>query len=148
MLVGGRGCGQPIGRETIRRFDPGSREILIPNIPTRTPEGDPNRCPVCGHRVRVEPACLTPDAPCSHCGTLLWFDAPRALAETPLQQTIAMLLACGEMRFGLTDAAAREAIAAIGDEETARALIEPIVACASWNDFLSRIPDARRFAAG
>ncbi len=44
-------------------------------ISSRTPEGRPNRCEVCGHRCRIEPACLSPDAPCPRCGHLLWFDA-------------------------------------------------------------------------
>lgn len=42
-------------------------------ISSRTPEGHVNRCAVCGHRCRVEPSCLTPDAPCPSCGNLLWF---------------------------------------------------------------------------
>ena len=45
-------------------------------ISTRTPEGDPNRCPICGKEVRLEPsvnATNTADAPCPHCGCLMWF---------------------------------------------------------------------------
>lgn len=42
-------------------------------ISSRTPEGDPNQCPVCGHHVRLEPSIDTRDAPCSSCGHLLWF---------------------------------------------------------------------------
>ena len=42
-------------------------------ISSRTPEGEPNRCPICRHKCRVEPSCLTPDAPCPSCGHLLWF---------------------------------------------------------------------------
>jgi hypothetical protein len=42
-------------------------------ISSRTPEGDPNQCPICGHRVRLEPSIDTRDAPCSSCGHLLWF---------------------------------------------------------------------------
>ncbi len=42
---------------------------------TRTPEGGPNRCPICGHDVRIEPSLPTRDAPCPHCGHLLWFPA-------------------------------------------------------------------------
>ena len=40
---------------------------------SRTPEGQPNRCPVCGHFVRLEPSTPPADAPCPHCGHLLWF---------------------------------------------------------------------------
>jgi DNA-directed RNA polymerase subunit RPC12/RpoP len=42
-------------------------------ISSRTPEGDPNQCPICGHHVRLEPSIDTRDAPCPSCGHLLWF---------------------------------------------------------------------------
>jgi acyl carrier protein len=45
-----------------------------------TPEGWPGLCPVCESVVCVEPPALTGDAPCPHCGHLLWFVnvSPRA----------------------------------------------------------------------
>lgn len=46
-------------------------------VSSRTPEGEPGRCPVCGHAVRVEPSRPFGDAPCPACGTLLWFAGPR-----------------------------------------------------------------------
>jgi acyl carrier protein len=42
-------------------------------ISSRTPEGRPNHCPVCGSDVCLEPSLLTGDAPCPACGHLLWF---------------------------------------------------------------------------
>jgi serine/threonine protein kinase len=42
-------------------------------ISSRTPEGLPNRCPVCGSEVRVAPSNPAGDAPCPQCGHLLWF---------------------------------------------------------------------------
>ena len=42
-------------------------------ISSRTPEGVPNRCPVCGAVVCVEPSRPSGDAPCPRCGHLLWF---------------------------------------------------------------------------
>ena len=42
-------------------------------ISSRTPEGDPNGCPICGQHVRLEPSIDTRDAPCPHCGHLIWF---------------------------------------------------------------------------
>jgi hypothetical protein len=52
-------------------------------ISSRTPEGDPTRCPVCGKPTRIEPSTVpTPDAPCPHCGSLLWFaNSPRPSCE-------------------------------------------------------------------
>jgi PTS system fructose-specific IIA component/PTS system nitrogen regulatory IIA component len=40
---------------------------------SRTPEGEPNRCPVCGHDVLIEPKLPVGDAACPNCGQLLWF---------------------------------------------------------------------------
>src|SRR5262249_46648111 len=48
-------------------------------ISSRTPEGHPNRCPVCRRRLRLSPSWPSPDAPCPHCGSLVWFPA----ANTP-----------------------------------------------------------------
>jgi len=42
------------------------------NISSRTPEGQPGRCPLCGADVSVLPAEPLGDAPCPACGTLLW----------------------------------------------------------------------------
>lgn len=42
-------------------------------ISSRTPEGSPNRCPVCQTTLRIEPTPGTYDAPCPACGALLWF---------------------------------------------------------------------------
>jgi len=50
-------------------------------ISSRTPEGDPNQCPVCGHDDRIEPSLGTRDAPCPCCGHLLWFPERTAYAR-------------------------------------------------------------------
>ena len=42
-------------------------------ISSRTPEGQPNHCPVCGTPLRIEPSDPAGDAPCPRCGHLLWF---------------------------------------------------------------------------
>src|SRR5215204_4953528 len=47
-------------------------------ISSRTPEGEPDQCPLCGARVHVEPSQPTGDAPCPHCGHLLWFSRSAA----------------------------------------------------------------------
>ncbi len=43
------------------------------NISSRTPEGIPNRCPVCGKKLVLKPSGSAGDTRCSHCGHLLWF---------------------------------------------------------------------------
>ena len=45
-------------------------------ISSRTPEGEPNRCAICGAVVVIEPSDPAGDAPCPHCGVLLWFPGP------------------------------------------------------------------------
>lgn len=42
-------------------------------ISSRTPEGSANHCPVCDAFVCIEPSQPPGDAPCPHCGSLLWF---------------------------------------------------------------------------
>jgi anti-anti-sigma factor len=42
-------------------------------IASRTPEGQPNHCPVCDSDLRIEPSYPAGDAPCPRCGHLLWF---------------------------------------------------------------------------
>jgi anti-sigma B factor antagonist len=42
-------------------------------ISSRTPEGRPNHCPVCGFHLSIEPSDPAGDAPCPRCGHLLWF---------------------------------------------------------------------------
>ena len=42
-------------------------------VSSRTPEGQPNKCPVCAAQIRIEPSLPWGDAPCPSCGHLLWF---------------------------------------------------------------------------
>ena len=42
-------------------------------IASRTPEGRPNHCPVCGTDLKIEPSDPPGDALCPRCGHLLWF---------------------------------------------------------------------------
>lgn len=48
-------------------------------ISSRTPEGTPNRCPVCDHDFRMEPSLPSGDAPCPACGSLVWFGDTREI---------------------------------------------------------------------
>jgi acyl carrier protein len=42
-------------------------------ISSRTPEGLPHRCPICGKMSAVEPTYSTGDSCCPTCGQLLWW---------------------------------------------------------------------------
>jgi acyl carrier protein len=46
---------------------------MADTISSRTPEGVPNRCPVCNAAICIVPSQPAGDAPCPNCGTLLWF---------------------------------------------------------------------------
>jgi hypothetical protein len=49
--------------------------------PTRTPEGEPLRCQICGAVNFVEPSRPPGDAICPYCGTLAWMSTDRAAAS-------------------------------------------------------------------
>ena len=42
-------------------------------VSSRTPEGQPNSCPICDGTINIEPSEPFGDAPCPSCGQLLWF---------------------------------------------------------------------------
>lgn len=53
----------------------------MPTISSRTPEGEPFHCRVCGNDVTIEPSVLAYDAPCPVCGTFLWLSRFPQLAS-------------------------------------------------------------------
>lgn len=52
---------------------------------SRTPDGEPGRCPICGDILRLDPSLPPGDAPCPSCGSLVWFDSWCALG--PIEDT-------------------------------------------------------------
>jgi acyl carrier protein len=42
-------------------------------ISSRTPEGIPHRCPICGEATAIEPSITSGDSCCPACGHLLWW---------------------------------------------------------------------------
>ncbi len=57
------------------------------SISSRTPEGQPFRCPVCGEDTDIEPA-LSGDACCPACGELLWWFRDRVDARLQLDDKL------------------------------------------------------------
>lgn len=53
------------------------------NVSTRTPEGEPQRCPVCGKALVIEPSRPADDATCPHCGSLVWFPLAFDFSQLP-----------------------------------------------------------------
>jgi hypothetical protein len=67
---------------------------------SRTPEGTPNRCPVCKQAIQIEPSLPFGDAPCPNCGCLLWFVSADSdirffpfEASAPLRERVIRILA-------------------------------------------------------
>jgi anti-anti-sigma factor len=60
-------------------------------ISSRTPEGRPNLCPVCGSAIKMEPTDPAGDAPCSVCGHLLWFTWEETGAAEVIKPTCSTL---------------------------------------------------------
>lgn len=42
-------------------------------ISSRTPEGEPARCPLCNADIAIEPSIFIGDGTCPRCGQLIWF---------------------------------------------------------------------------
>ena len=51
------------------------------NVGSRTTEGRPGECPVCGKKVWIEPSEPGPTQTCPHCGCLLWLPNAPDLAD-------------------------------------------------------------------
>ncbi len=70
-------------------------------ISSRTPEGEPNRCIVCGAEFRIEPSIPSGDAPCPNCGYLCFFPHLMDIVTDPnggtsIPDLLAMLEAKGK----------------------------------------------------
>jgi DNA-directed RNA polymerase subunit RPC12/RpoP len=103
-------------------------------IASRTPEGTPNRCPVCGKELKLEPSKPTLDAPCPHCGHLLWFSAEQP--TTLRLELVEVILLCGAARFGPADRRTRDAIEALADTTRLREAVKRVTTCKSWDEVL------------
>jgi hypothetical protein len=56
---------------------------------SRTPEGLPQQCSVCGNEVHIEPSTPPGDAPCPFCGCLLWFVVTPTQSRPAVEHTAA-----------------------------------------------------------
>jgi hypothetical protein len=109
-------------------------------IASRTPEGDPNRCPVCGNALKLEPSIDTRDGPCPHCGHLLWFTKEASNLRPSHAQTgelVQMVLRIGTMRFGPPPPPIEAAIREIPDPERLASVIEKATTAVNWDELLA-----------
>ncbi len=106
-------------------------------ISSRTPEGDPNRCPICGAECRLEPSEPARDGPCPQCGHLLWF-ARDADTTNPAAERVRMFMLIIEERFGPTPAYMRPSVeAALEQARDDDRLLERALKAASLADLLA-----------
>ena len=71
-------------------------------VSSRTPEGEPNHCPLCNKQIVLEPSLPWGDAPCPNCGRLLWFFKTQGethLFEPKSAETVQTWLARGVARL-------------------------------------------------
>ncbi len=101
-------------------------------ISSRTPEGDPNLCPICGHRLKLEPSINTRDAPCPYCGHLLWF-VPETAPEKQLAERVVEIVT---MRFGMLSPSVREKIVSTSDEKILKGMVEKALTARSLEELL------------
>lgn len=113
-------------------------------ISSRTPEGVPNRCPVCGHAFIIEPSTPPGDAPCPHCGSLAWF------VERALQSEVGPLVCDAflpELHATTKEEAVREIVAALASGgKIDRADEEEVVAAVLKREELGSTGIGRGFA--
>lgn len=113
-------------------------------ISSRTPEGAPNRCPVCGSSFCVEPSTPPGDAPCPRCGSLAWF------GEAVLQSELRPLVCDAylpELRATNKEQAIREIVAHLASAgKIDRSDEEPIVAALLKREELGATAIGRGFA--
>jgi len=55
---------------------------------TRTPEGDPINCPICGFPSNVEPSIPPGDCVCPRCGALLWVPAKESKTKSAIRSFV------------------------------------------------------------
>jgi hypothetical protein len=102
-------------------------------VSSRTPEGSPNRCPICGHDLRLEPSWPTRDGPCPACGHLLWFGEE---SKPVPKEGQSLLLRLGSQRLGPPKREIRSAIEAVTSREELEDLLERLLTASSWDDLL------------
>ena len=113
-------------------------------ISSRTPEGDPNQCPICGHQVRMEPSLDTRDAPCPACGHLLWFaESPSGAGieraeRRPIKQLVLkqQVLAFATKRFGMPADEVRAAFDRLGPSKFDKIEWDAVLRARDWNQVL------------
>ncbi len=115
-------------------------------IASRTPEGTPNRCTICGKELVIEPSKPTMDAPCPHCGHLLWFDSTsqaklqkgrvQGRAEGAVAEARRVLRLLGEDAFGPPNIQTAAQIARLDSLGRLEELLKRVATAGSWQELI------------
>lgn len=109
-------------------------------ITSRTPEGDPNRCPTCRHRLRIEPSLGTRDGTCPRCGHLLWFRRhrrrPGPVPPASARELAEQLLLAASDWWGDPPPEAVELAYAVADESGLADVERRFVRASDWSEFV------------
>lgn len=76
--------GRRLFASEIDRYSLAIQNIYCMTVSSRTPEGEPHRCPVCGNSSAVEPSYPEGDSCCPTCGQLLWWFRDRLSRDAHL----------------------------------------------------------------
>jgi hypothetical protein len=107
-------------------------EIVV--ISSRTPEGDPNRCAVCGRDSRPGPSWPSRDGPCPHCGHLLWFGEATCPGVSTTGEAVRQIIIA---RFGLPPAELESAVAAFADRADADQMLQRVLTASRLTELLA-----------
>jgi hypothetical protein len=118
-------------------------------ISSRTPEGEPNHCPICGLHFQLEPSPPAGDGPCPGCGHLLWFSSRRnkptlesgsdLVGAGELEEFRACLLRIAAARVGPPPSRSiRAAINAVRRLDVLKKLLERALTASRWDELVPR----------
>lgn len=119
----------------------GGRRIRRMWIASRTPEGEPAECGVCGVDVWIEPSLESRDGVCPNCGSLVWFAAKESICLSARQISVRDWVFGRALRkFGRPITADTMFISKYprGDGS---AWLEAVEQAADWSEFVALIQD-------
>jgi hypothetical protein len=110
-------------------------------IASRTPEGEPEHCDICGVDLRIEPALTTRDGVCPNCGSLIWFapsSAPPSITGPWRVRNWVFGRALRKFGWPITASTLFVSQFPTGDGS---AWLEAVERAADWSEFVALIQD-------
>jgi hypothetical protein len=108
-------------------------------IASRTPEGEPAECGICGIDIWIEPSLESRDGVCPNCGSLVWFRTREPIRPTDRQMKVRDRVFGKALRkFGWPITAATSFVSQYprGDGS---AWLDAVERAADWSEFVALI---------